>query len=270
MNWTTLQPFKTANGLSGYHGGKGPTLVLLHGVGLKAEFWAKLIKYLIDDFSIYAIDLPGHGASQSLKANLHGLADYSDVVAAYLKTFQHPVYLVGHSMGAMIALDIATKYPAIINTVAALNGVFRRSDMALKAVQKRAAQISGIAQGELKTEATLTRWFGPDPSGDDLESLESCTAWLHATPITDYMQAYYVFAHHDGPTEEELSQLKMPALFVTGSKEPNSTPDMSRQMAKISPIGKVKIIKDAAHMMPMTHAKNVALTLKYHFSQQLF
>ena len=55
--------------------------------------------------------------------------------------------------------------------------------------------------------------------------------------------------------------MAMPALFVTGAEEPNSTPQMSRDMAKITPQGHSYIVEGAAHMAPMTHAAEIAAEL---------
>ncbi|MFD2856780.1 alpha/beta fold hydrolase [Seohaeicola zhoushanensis] len=45
----------------------------------------------------------------------------------------------------------------------------------------------------------------------------------------------------------------MPALFMTGEAEPNSTPAMSRAMAELAPQGQALVVPGAAHMLPMTH-----------------
>jgi pimeloyl-ACP methyl ester carboxylesterase len=76
-----------------------------------------------------------------------------------------------------------------------------------------------------------------------------------------------VFAHENGPTEDELQSLNKPALFITGGRESNSTPEMSIQMAQSCPMGQAHIIEDAAHMMPMTHIGDVNTHLRAFISQ---
>jgi len=243
-------------------------MVLLHGVGLRSESWRNLIGLLQGKFSIYAIDLPGHGQSQGLTSETLTLENYSDSIAAYLKSFQTPIYLIGHSMGALIALDIAIRFPTLVKGVAALNTIYQRSDKAAKAVQTRAAALMDLSQNDLNTDVTLTRWFGDSPSGDALIAAQSCKAWLHETPISEYRNAYHIFAHHDGVRPQQLAQLNIPALFITGADEPNSTPQMSRDMAKRALMGTAKIISGAAHMMPMTHAPELANILEEHFTEE--
>ena len=153
----------------------------------------------------------------------------------------------------------------LVKGVAALNAIYQRSDTAAQAVQTRAAALKGLSQDDLSTDVTFARWFGDNPSDELFESAQSCRAWLHETPIEAYQQAYEIFAHHDGSSLEHLAQLKIPALFITGSDEPNSTPSMSRDMATAAPRGRAEIIAGAAHMMPMTHAHQVANFLTHHF-----
>jgi pimeloyl-ACP methyl ester carboxylesterase len=266
MTWTTLRPFKTDNGLAGYQGGSDsqakPAIVLLHGVGLRAKAWAAVVKHLKNDCTLIALDLPGHGDSEKLGGNSPDLQDYADCITAYLETLGTPIYLAGHSMGAMIALDIATRSAALVQGVAALNAIYKRPRAAAKAVQMRAAALKNITQETLNTDVTLARWFGNPPSDETAQAAQSCKKWLHATPISQYQQAYEIFAHHDGPPADALAALKMPALFITGADEPNSTPEMSRTMAELAPHGEAIIISGAAHMMPMTHPRQVASALK--------
>lgn len=264
MTWTTPLRFKTDNGLAVSAIGKGPLLVLLHGVGLRSESWRELTEVLSGNFSIQAIDLPGHGESESLGLKSPTLEDYSDTVTAYLETLDHPVFLTGHSMGAMITLDIAIRYPHRIKHIAALNAIHERSEIASDAVKKRADALKGLSQNDLNTDITLARWFGDEPTGALFEAAQSCRKWLHETSISEYQKAYKVFAHHKGLSSSDLAQLNRPALFITGADDPNSTPDMSRQMAELAPMGTSKIIAGAAHMMPMTHAADVAAALIEH------
>ena len=110
---------------------------------------------------------------------------------------------------------------------------------------------------------TLTRWF------DDLTLPEAiaCDHWLRTVPINGYRAAYSVFANENGPTMSELNVLNTPALFITGGRERNSTPQMSIDMAACCPRGTAHIIEDAAHMMPMTHAGEVNTQLQTFISQ---
>jgi (E)-2-((N-methylformamido)methylene)succinate hydrolase len=251
MMWTTRQRSEIG-GLATVTAGEGTRLLLIHGVGLRAEEWNAQIEVLSEKFEVVAPDLPGHGESPLL-AETAGLADYSDWVARLL---DQPTVVAGHSMGAMIALDLAVRYPEKICGVVTLNAIYRRTDAARAAVNLRAASLDGVSVPE--PEPTLTRWFGGQASPER----EACKYWLQNVDPKGYQTAYRVFAEEDGPSDESLKSLRCPALFLTGSLEPNSTPAMSRAMAALAPNGEAQIIETAAHMMPMTHSAEVTDALR--------
>jgi pimeloyl-ACP methyl ester carboxylesterase len=258
MTWTTRQRSKVA-GLSAIVAGQGELVVLIHGVGLRAEAWNAQISALSERFQVTAVDMPGHGGS-ALPAGALALKDYTDAIAAVL---DRPALVVGHSMGAMIALDLAARYPHLVRGVAALNAVFERPSEAAHAVQDRAAQLDGVTVADPST--TLERWFGNAPSSERA----ACDDWLRSVDPAGYRAAYRVFAHENGPSRDALSALTCPALFMTGADEPNSTPAMSQAMADLTPQGRAVILPDAAHMMPMTHADQVSAAL-LEFAAEVF
>ena len=257
MIWTTRPRCDGPGGLSYWQSGTGPALVLIHGVGLRAEAWAGLAAALAQHFTLHGVDLPGHGQSRLGAAT--SLADYSRALGGFIETFSTPVLVAGHSMGAMIALDLAARMPERIAGVAALNAIYRRDGVAAEAVRARAAALDGIRQAD--PAATLARWFGEVPSQQDAAAAEACETWLRAADPAGYAAAYGVFASEDGPEDAALAALPMPALFMTGAGDRNSTPDMSRAMAGLAPRGQARIIADAGHMMPMTHGGPVAAAL---------
>lgn len=240
MTWTT-RPRSDFGTLQAVRAGAGACVVLLHGVGLRAEAWGAQIDDLARDFEVIAPDMAG-GVT---------LADYMDPVAEALA---EPAWVIGHSMGAMMALDLALRFPTKVYGVVAMNAIYRRSPEAARAVQARAASLDGKTIAD--PEKTLTRWFGNNSSPERA----ACETWLRTADPKIYRDAYSVFAHEDGPNA--LETLACPALFLTGTLEPNSTPAMSHAMAALAPQGTAQIIPNAAHMMPMTHPAAVNAQLR--------
>ena len=255
MMWTT-RPRCKIGALSAIRAGQGPSVTLLHGVGLNADAWGAQIECLARDHTVTAFDMAGHGESAALTTTQPKLADYVDGVRDLLT---EPTVVVGHSMGAMIALKLAQN-PAVVGVIA-LNAVYQRTASAHVAVRARSQELQD--EDTVDPEPTLTRWF------DDLTLPEAiaCDHWLRTVPISGYRAAYSVFANENGPTMSELNVLNTPALFITGGRERNSTPQMSIDMAACCPRGTAHIIEDAAHMMPMTHAGEVNKQLQTFISQ---
>ena len=246
MIWTTRQRSELA-GLSAIMSGVGPPVLMIHGVGLRAEAWNGQIAALSSEFHVQAIDLPGHGSSPRPDSRAT-LTDFTDAAIAAIDA---PALVIGHSMGAMMALDLAIRYPDQVRGVVALNAIYRRSADARDAVQSRAARLDGLSVPE--PSETLKRWFGATTSPER----DACHHWLSTVDPAGYRIAYRVFAAEDGPGDADLAALSCPVLFMTGDAELNSTPAMSRDMAERVPQGQAISLENAAHMMPMTHVDQI-------------
>lgn len=257
MIWTTQPRSEGAGGLSYFCVGQGPALVLIHGVGLRAEAWGAVLPCLSAHYRVFAVDMPGHGGSAL--EGVQSLDDYVDRVQCFVETLEAPAHVAGHSMGAIIAMKLAARMGADLAGMAAFNAIYRRSAEARAAVLARAAAIS--AKEAADNAPTLARWFGPNPTGEMRAAAEACDGWLNSVDRTGYARAYTAFAQQDGPSEDELAAITCPALFMTGAGDLNSTPEMSQAMAAQAPKGRAKSITDAAHMMPMTHGAAVAAAL---------
>ena len=251
MTWTT-QPRSKVGPLAAMVAGNGQRVLLLHGVGLRSEAWAPIFTDLAQDYAVQAPDMLGHGATPRPDGQLR-LDAYIDAVAAVV---DGPVVVIGHSMGAVMALELAMRMPEHVKGVAALNAIFERDAAATAAIRKRAAALDG----ESATDPTVTlhRWFSDTQSPER----EACDNWLRSINAKSYQLAYQAFAASDGPARADLANLTCPALFMTGAEEPNSTPAMSKAMAQVCANGRAVIAKGAAHMMPMTHPNQTIAELR--------
>jgi pimeloyl-ACP methyl ester carboxylesterase len=104
--------------------GRGPSVVLLlHGLGGFAESWRHNIGPLAERSTVYALDLPGFGASDKPRAR-YGLAFFARTVQGFLDTLGlNTVSLVGHSLGGAVAVTSALVYPARVERLALLGAV---------------------------------------------------------------------------------------------------------------------------------------------------
>ena len=88
----------------------GPPVVLLHGLSDSWQSYLPLVSFLFLYYTVYAPDLRGHG--KSYRTENYKIMDYTHDVELFLENlFDGPVSLVGHSLGAAIALVIAAKHP---------------------------------------------------------------------------------------------------------------------------------------------------------------
>jgi len=112
-----------------YTGGKAfdpalPAVALIHGGDQDHSVWGLQSRYLAHHgFGVLAVDLPGHGRSEgSPLASIGEMADW--VVALLDAAGVREAALVGHSMGSLVALDCAARFPQRAAAVALLGTAF--------------------------------------------------------------------------------------------------------------------------------------------------
>jgi pimeloyl-ACP methyl ester carboxylesterase len=147
----------------------------------------------------------------------------------------------------------------------ALNAVFNRSPAQSEAVKKRAAD---LASGGITVNLTdtLQRWFGETGNHEFPEAESLAKQLLLEVNPAGYAKAYEVFANSDKVHADRLSELKVPALFFTADGDPNSTPEMSKAMASLAPLGSSQVLTGHRHMMTLTAPLQISESLSTFFN----
>ena len=112
--------FVTVNGIRTHYvaAGEGEPLLLLHGLGASLMAWALNIEPLSREFSVYAIDIPGHGDSEKPDMD-YLLPTAVDFVREFMNVLGiERASLAGSSMGGLIALKTAVDYPELVDRLA--------------------------------------------------------------------------------------------------------------------------------------------------------
>jgi pimeloyl-ACP methyl ester carboxylesterase len=91
------------------HAGDGAPLVLLHGLSGSHRWWRHNIDVFATRFRVHVPELVGFGASR-VRGRRLGIVELRDVVAEWLNALaiRRP-HLIGHSMGAQIAIHLAAE-----------------------------------------------------------------------------------------------------------------------------------------------------------------
>lgn len=91
------------------HEGEGDPLVLLHGFGGDLNNWLFALPALAAGHSVYALDLPGHGGS-SKDVGAGDLDALASAVEQFLESQSlERVHLAGHSLGGLVAVEVARR-----------------------------------------------------------------------------------------------------------------------------------------------------------------
>lgn len=255
----------TGSGTAWSRFGTGQSVVLLHGVGMNKNVWAPQVNDLCADFDVLVFDMWGHGESALPNRKLK-LEDYTEQLTALLVELDiKTAHIVGHSMGALIAIDYALAFAQRCQSVSALNAVFMRTPEQSATVRDRSAELSAGGVG-VNLEETLQRWFGAASESQHIDAANLARELLLAANRQGYAMAYEVFTSSDSVHANRLGELKVPSLFFTADGDPNSTPAMSKAMADLTPNGTAKILAGHRHMMPLTAPELVSESLRTFFN----
>ena len=262
-NYSDTSFFFDKNGTAYKAFGDAPaTLIFIHGVGMCKEIWQPQVEHFSKNYRVITYDFLGHGQSL-LKKDKLTLEDYISQLYNLVNEIGVSNFsIIGHSMGALIAVAFALRYPEKVDTLIPINIVFKRTKKAQDDVIMRAKDVLKSQQIP-NINQTLERWFKNKTSPYDLMKINNVQGWLKNTSPKAYSEAYYLFATSDRVFVNNLSNLQPPVLYLTGSEDPNSTSLMSEQMAQETPNGSSESIEGEAHMMAYISAKKVNPIIEY-------
>jgi pimeloyl-ACP methyl ester carboxylesterase len=96
--------------------------IFLHGSWHDSSQWEEVMESLSEDFHCFALDLLGFGNSIPTQPSNISISVEVDCLHEFLNTLNlDSVYLVGHSLGAWIAIDYTLKYPNLVRGVVAIS-----------------------------------------------------------------------------------------------------------------------------------------------------
>ena len=247
-------------------GDTGAAVVLIHGFGASWGHWRKNLPVLGESFRCYAIDLIGFGASAKPTPGEveYTFETWGQLVADFCReVIQEPAFLVGNSIGCIVAMQTAVDYPDLIRGVAAINCSLRLLHERKRAeipwyrsaganfVQQLLANkaignffFSQIAKPKVVRNILLQAYRRPEAVSDELID-------LLMTPAMDKGAAdvFCAFTRYSqGPLPEDLLPLlQCPTILLWGTEDPWEPVTMGRELAKIPTVNEFIPLEGLGH-----------------------
>ncbi len=248
-------PRLTVNGiaLNVECGGSGEPLVLLHGFMGSATTWDRHRPAFEDRYLTVAVDLPGHGLSDTpADPSRYSMERVIADLAAVFDMYQlDSVHLLGYSMGGRVALHFAAAYPDRVRSLvleSALPGLAdpaeRRARIDSDEALAQRLERDGLA-------AFVDAWARLPLFASQDRLPEPIRADLRAQRLQNSVQGLAntlrgLGAGVQSPLWDRLIDVKTPTLLIAGGLDAKFAA-INRDMAAIMPRAQLVIVPDAGH-----------------------
>jgi pimeloyl-ACP methyl ester carboxylesterase len=229
----------------------GPVVVLVHGLGGRAEDWRNLAPYIAKaGFRVYLPDLIGYGRSQKPRDFSYSVHDEAQVVSGFLDALRlQQVDLGGWSMGGAIVQHIAADHPERVRRLMLFDsaGLF-----VLPAWDTGLFTPSNPAQ--LDQLDALLMPHPPNVPGfvaRDILRVSDHRAWIIHRALDTMLTG-------QDATDKLLPQLKMPVLILWGGEDKITPPSLGETMHQILPQSEFDVITGCGHLAPGQCAPQMA------------
>ena len=203
-------------------------VVIVHGVGEHSSAYRNVVERLAPaGFTLYGFDLRGHGRSPGQRAFINSWDDYRQDLRAFISFVQaqqptQPLFLLGHSMGGIIVLDYALRYPEGLRGVIAIGPAIGQLGISpvlmtiarlLSRVRPTFSMKSGLDATAISRDPQVVAAYRADPLVHDVGTarlaaeVEQTVAWIQA----------------------HAADLRVPLLIQHGQADRIAQPDGSRR-----------------------------------------
>ena len=206
---------------------QAPVLMLSNSLGTSLEMWQPQMAEVAKDFRILRYDTRGHGRS-SVSPGPYSIDQLANDVLALLDRLGYSkVLFCGLSMGGMIAMSLAMKAPQRLSKIVLCNTAPQ-----IGSAEVWNARIETVAQGGMTTivDGVLERWFTPTFRANSPAAVESTRKMLLNTPATGYVAT--CAAIRDYNVSDSIATIRVPALIISGSYDPVTSPQAGHFMAE--------------------------------------
>lgn len=228
--------------------GRGPTVIMLHGIGGNRSNWRGQLAVLASEFRALAWDARGYGDSDDYDGDL----DFRDFSRDLLRLIDHVecdrAHLVGLSMGGRIALDFYECYPERVASLVLCDS-FPGWDESFTAeardefVRIRKEPLLAGAKPKDMAPAVAKTLVSPTAAPEVVDQLIASMASLRTD---SYIKAIEAMTHYQPVAD--LPRVEVPTQVIVGADDKLTPPETSQQMAAEIPGARLEVLMDAGHL----------------------
>lgn len=222
--WVRLGGLRLHARVAGDKAGAKP-VVLIHGLGVSSRYMVPIAAQLADEFALFAVDLPGHGRSDTPPRTLD-VPQLAVALARWMDaTGLGQAALLGNSMGCQIAAELAVRHPERV---------------------ERLLLIGPTVDPQARSAARqFARLLASTPA--ERPSLVAVAALDYARMgLAYFRELRYMLEHR---IEDLLPRITVPALIVRGSRDHIVPRAWAEQAARMIPNGRIVTVEGGGHAL---------------------
>jgi len=222
--------------------GKGFPLVLIHGFLGSSKMWNPQINFFKHNFRVITPDLPGFGRSKNVKSH-NNISSIADTILENLSIKEIKNFcLLGHSMGGMVAQEMAKKNgDKISKLICYSTGPLGEMPERFETIEESRNKIkkNGLENTARNIAST---WF---TLGDKAEYFDLCIQSCKETSIEAADNALIAIKKYNGI--DDLKLIKNKTLIIWGDKDKSYNLKQVKTLEKNISNSKLSIFKGSAH-----------------------
>jgi 3-oxoadipate enol-lactonase len=225
--------------------GFGPDVMLIPGLGASVHAWYAQLKGLSGVARVTAVDLRGHGTSAK-PAGPYSMRLLADDIAALMQglSLQHAV-IVGSSMSAMVAVELAAAHPELARALVLVGGFAKLGPPGKERMEGRARTAETEGMGPLADMVASTA-LGAHTHQAQPALVGLFRQGLLANDPNAYAASCRAIVECD--VTPLLTQIRCPALILLGSQEQVAPLPAALALKSGIPHAEVRVIPNAGHL----------------------
>jgi len=250
--------------------GSGPPILFVQGTGVHGSGWKPQVEEFERDHRCISFDNRGLGLSQPRGARLKIERMARDGLAVLEAAGAGAAHVVGHSLGGLVALQLALLEPARVRSLALLCTFADGRAPARGARMLWIGTRTRLGTARMRRHAFLELILAPEALRTaDRDALARELAPLFGHDLADQppIVMEQIAAMRRCNLAPRLAELaRIPTLVLAAAHDGIAPPALGRALAAGIPGARYVELPDAAHGAPITHAAQVNALLRVHFS----
>ncbi len=239
--------------------GRGPVVLLLHGVAGRSASWEPVMRHLAADFTVIAPDLIGHGESAKPRGD-YSLGAFASGVRDVMAALGHDrATVVGHSLGGGIAMQFAYQFPERAERLVLVSsgGLGKEVSFVLRSAALPGAELVLpllFGRPVLRAGATLAGFFGRlgfEPGADLAEMATAVASFQDAETRRAFLATVRNVIDVTGQSVSATDRLylaaNVPTLLAWGEDDPIIPAAHGRAAHALIPGSRLELYAGAGH-----------------------